>query len=431
MKFMKIFFTIALVTFVSVSCRNEMINKSIVIYGDNDLRDVNVFSSPKWEKEFESVGLITEKSRLSRSGNVLKFDSKKDYLGKICQGEILANAENLGHCTGFLVRPDLLATARHCVEVVAGGCRDLAIVFDVKSKISNEAPKSVSVNNVYHCSQVFYPLDESEDQVLIKLDRKRSNSNLDLKSEMNWDTVGELTALGHPLGGVQKVSEGGIFRKIEDEVIFTELDVFEGNSGSPVLSGEGKVLGMLFSGEADFERDGNSCLRVKRCQTGSCSGERLLPANAVNELIKRVDLLEKLEKIPSKLLFEETFWENTPIPDYVDGQPVKPLESTFNIDDPSRVTQVLMELSIEHENFTDLEFQIIAPDGTEYKILSQDVGDFTQSRKYIFDTKNNKKLMSLLGKDANGDWRLVIKDQAMTQEGSIKFLKIRVSGTSN
>jgi V8-like Glu-specific endopeptidase/subtilisin-like proprotein convertase family protein len=412
----------------TISCRNEVFDKKMVIYGDNDLKDVNIFSSKKWDTQLESVALITEKSRLVGKESSYKFEVKKDPVGKVCQGELFEKVENLGHCTGFLVEPDLLATARHCIEVISGGCSELAIAFDVKSHFASEAPKSVPSKNIYYCKQVFYPSDESRDLALIRLDRSKGASRLDLSIESRWESIGDFTALGHPLGGVQKIAESGQFRSVEGEIVVAELDVFEGNSGSPVLAIDGNVLGMIVGGEADFEPDESNCLRVKRCKTGTCSGERIIVADSIRSLVERVDLLEQIERMPSILLHEEIIWVNADIPDFIDGEEPEILESTFAIDSNLVISKIDTELEIEHENFTDVEFKIFAPKGEELKLLSGDIGDFSQKRSYKFDSRNNIKLISLLGSSASGNWRFVISDQSMAQKGLVRYLKVMVTG---
>jgi subtilisin-like proprotein convertase family protein len=251
---------------------------------------------------------------------------------------------------------------------------------------------------------------------------------LDLSIESRWESIGDLTALGHPLGGVQKISESGQFRSVEGEIAVAELDVFEGNSGSPVLANDGNVLGMIVSGEADFEPDEINCLRVKRCKTGTCSGERIIVADSIRSLAERVDVLEQFERMPSKLLHEKIIWVNTDIPDFIDGEEPEILESTFAIDSNLVISKIDIELEIEHENFTDVEFQIFAPNGEGLKLLSGDIGDFSQKRSYKFDSRNNIKLMSLLGSAASGNWRLVISDQSMAQKGLVRSLKVMVAG---
>lgn len=420
----------SLIILGTISCGNEVVEKKMVIYGNNDLKDVNIFSSKKWDAQFESVALITEKSRLVSKGSSSKFEVKRDPVGKVCQGELFEKVENLGHCTGFLVEPDLLATARHCIEVVFGGCSDLAVVFDIKSQVASEAPKSVPSKNIFYCKQVFYPTDESRDLALIRLDRSKGASSLDLSVESHWESIGDLTALGHPLGGVQKVAESGLFRSVEGEIAVAELDVFEGNSGSPVLANNGNVLGMIVGGEADFEPDESNCLRVRRCKTGTCSGERIIVADSIKALAERADLIEQIEKTPSKLVHEETIWVNTDIPDFIDGEKSEVLDSTFVIDSSLVMSKIEIELEIEHENFADVEFKIFAPNGAVFELLSRDVGDFSQKRSYKFDSRHNIKLMSLVGKAASGNWRLVISDQSMTQKGFVRSLKVAVSGVS-
>lgn len=234
---------------------------------------------------------------------------------KFCDGTRFVNQPNAGMCSGFLIAPDLIVTAGHCVEL-ENFCEEFRWVFDFKVNPSTlEAGKEVKPDDVYQCKKVINSALSgliSLDYALIQLDRPVSN-RLPL-SIRNTAKIGEkdgLVVIGSPSGLPLKVAGGANVRTNTHPFFFSaNLDTFQGNSGSPVFnSASGVVEGILVRGEEDYVYDPiNRCLKANQCDNSTCRGEDVsrmvsIPEVAVQKTLYsaaengNVALLEKLKAI--------------------------------------------------------------------------------------------------------------------------------------
>jgi len=83
-----------------------------------------------------------------------------------------------------------------------------------------------------------------------------------------------------------KVGLKGVVRKNDNLLFFvSNLDIYAGNSGSPVFSAiSNKVCGILVRGENDFIIV-NGCRKSLVCPTTGCRGEDVTRISAILELI--------------------------------------------------------------------------------------------------------------------------------------------------
>ena len=150
---------------------------------------------------------------------------------------IVANADgNIGSGSGFFVQSDKIVTNIH---VVAGK----RVLFAVDTK------------KVYNIERVAGYAPE-HDLVILRVSGKGK------PLELSEGTIGEpVSVLGYPGGGYDrtKVTVHGI-RKSDKQLRFVpegfpenrEILFLQGNSGGPVLNSEGKVIGVVASGDAVF-----------------------------------------------------------------------------------------------------------------------------------------------------------------------------------
>ncbi|MFN7729515.1 MAG: trypsin-like serine peptidase [Bdellovibrio sp.] len=187
-------------------------------------------------------------------------------------------------CTGFLIAPDILMTAGHCAvnhgestNEANAFCENFSWLFDFQVGPSGR-PQVAGVvsDNLYQCEKVIKAVHDSEvdaagklifrsDYALIKLKRKTARQPLTLAKAL--PQKGErLSVIGHPLGMPMVRSAGKVLT--QNGLYFnTNLDIANGNSGSPVLNSKNEVTGILVRGypESFVMRPAGDCRLMNRC----------------------------------------------------------------------------------------------------------------------------------------------------------------------
>lgn len=205
---------------------------------------------------------------------------------QVCKDERFANQKVLPVCTGFLIAPDILMTAGHCVRTQSA-CDNYVWVFNYTDKTTNIAKK-----NVYSCKQVIgqnygASIFNVKDYAIIKLDRKSEREPLEVRTKGSVDRGDDVAVIGHPSGLPLKIADNAKVMKNYPFTFKTNLDTFAGNSGSPVINvREGVVEGILVQGADDYVIDrASSCRRVAhRANSRSESTERVFKITRIKEL---------------------------------------------------------------------------------------------------------------------------------------------------
>jgi len=222
----------------------------------------------------------------------------------VCSDEPYAQQNILPICTGFLVAPDVLVTAGHCVTEDTP-CDSFSWVFGYEEGFSRFPNK-----DIYKCKEVLSSelVDEKYkllDYAVIKLDREvedREPLDFRRKGKPNWGE--NLLIVGHPYGLPQKIADGaevksgsffGFLKPItsflrKQNYFNANLDSFVGNSGSPVFNQKtGLVEGILIEGADDFTDDEEAgCKRTAYKKNGAHSAEEKVFR------INKIDYLQNL-----------------------------------------------------------------------------------------------------------------------------------------
>lgn len=257
-----------------------------VIYGTDDRIDVIFVKNPRAIQAAKSVAIrfYTLSSVLGDKGSV-SFNNiyplSDSYGLNVCRDEKFAGQTVLGDCTGFLVADDLLVTAGHCVvesrdtveNGTSRGCREFQWMFDYKvSKLGTVKLKNISKDNVYSCKKVIYATYQAKDDyAVIQLDRKVKNRKpIKLRSYGSVSAGMGLYVIGHPSGLPMKYSDNALVQLVERTFFVSNLDVFQGSSGSPVFNSiTNNVEGIVVRGESDYivgqMEDGQQCMRANVC----------------------------------------------------------------------------------------------------------------------------------------------------------------------
>ena len=215
---------------------------------------------------------------------------------KLCPGEKFKGQPAAVTCSGFLVGPDLLVTAGHCIQNTKD-CSKVSWVFDYKVKEKTDrADVMVPAENLYRCRRVIdtkleMTKEVKKDYALVQLDRVvKDRAPLEYRVEGKIDLETPVAVIGHPSGLPQKYSPDATVQKNDHENFFvTNLDTFGGNSGSAVFNEKtGVVEGILVRGAKDYEKDGR-CKRVHKV------GQDIKDLARYGESVTRIDQIPTLK----------------------------------------------------------------------------------------------------------------------------------------
>ncbi len=187
----------------------------------------------------------------------------------LCAGENFENEYTLPVCSGFLVGPDLLVTAGHCVD--KENFKNKVWIFGYDSSLAFEPNPTFTPDHIYFTKEVVLWEKNNysqKDYALIRLDRiVLGVKPYKIRTSGKVEKGALLAIIGHPSGLTTKISSGAKILDTSDENrLKTNLDSFAGNSGSPVINIKtGKVEGILVNGAEDYidvENEDETCQKV-------------------------------------------------------------------------------------------------------------------------------------------------------------------------
>lgn len=260
------------------------INKSI--YGEDDRLDYNQLSNNEYTDWANSTAaMIPDLIIRDYTDTHVRIKAKMLNQNGICDYQRFARQLTAADCSGFLVAPDKIATAGHCVRNEKD-CRNWRWVFDYKVEGKYKIGRSILIENssVYKCTKIIArEWDKGEpfrDFALLQLDRPVTDRNpLRLRRQGIVNVNDPLVVIGYPSGLPLKFARGGKVTNNENTNFFTStVDTFAGNSGSVVINEfTGLVEGILSRGGEDYHYEkinGKRCLVPTVCNDkDKCEGE--------------------------------------------------------------------------------------------------------------------------------------------------------------
>lgn len=280
---MKSYLTLALLALLAFS-KAAFAYQDKVIYGDDNRRlmselDVNLDAAAI--KYSSSVLAQIPNWRIKSTKENISVETRDLKYGlNICDGEKFLDQPLVSSCTAFLVAPDVIVTAGHCVKDKYE-CKKQTWVIDFDSNRDFQGPSGTITfpkDTTYSCRELLnWSQNTNLDFAVIKLDRAVTGKTpLKVRREGKTGSNESLMVIGHPLGMPKMLTDHILIRDNSLTYVFkTNADTFSGNSGSPVI-GEisGLVEGILVRGDDDFEMDVNlGCRRMARCGNKECRGE--------------------------------------------------------------------------------------------------------------------------------------------------------------
>lgn len=248
-----------------------------VIYGDDNRKDYYQETNSLVRQQADSTVALIRTQDLTALDSLLSGIRTVPFGANrgMCTSEPFYEQETAAFCSGFLVAPDTIVTAGHCIRT-QDACSTTSFVFGFKLNEAGVLPRSVPTNNIYSCRTLVHSvaLSNGEDFAVIKLDRAVTEVEpLPLRTSGRIEVGTGLSVVGHPSGLPMKIAGGATVRTVKDQYLIANLDTYGGNSGSAVFNEEtGAVEGILVRGETDYVMQGN-CRVSKRCADTGCRGE--------------------------------------------------------------------------------------------------------------------------------------------------------------
>lgn len=232
-----------------------------VLYGEDNRYDVFEYKDAAIvELSKSTVGLVKSYT-LHESGNKFTVDETNfQSSANVCSDERFSKQPVAAFCSGFLIAPNKIVTAGHCIESDSD-CSETSFLFDYKMRNPYLANTRFTKDQVYSCKKVLgqIKINGGLDFAVIELDRDvKDRKPLKLSDNKNLKKSDELFVIGHPVGLPTKITDNAFVRDIKTDRGFfvANLDTYGGNSGSAVFNAKTlEVEGILVRGEKDFEYD--------------------------------------------------------------------------------------------------------------------------------------------------------------------------------
>ena len=268
------------------------------LWGDDDRKEAFEIEDPNIRNAIDATALIFLDNNASQDGELYDlpyvgtFESvlQREYDEQtICSDVRFTEQSVLGgsevFCAAALVGKDTVLTAAHCVVSFSGkpistepqSCHGLKIGFGYQNRTPEESISAILNKDIYECEQiVHFELQKSggyKDLALIKLTETVDDRIPMLPSLSALDINSDVFTIGYPFGLPLKVSSGKLkegfltedakemlfqpnelpevesfFNAEKNNTFFSNMSVFFGNSGGPLIDSEGKLLGIMSYG---------------------------------------------------------------------------------------------------------------------------------------------------------------------------------------
>lgn len=264
-----------------------------VIYGVDNRLDLFETDNSHYLELASSTAAMIPNYRIIDDGNG-GFVMSATILGasqRLCKDEKFYNQPTAANCSGFLVAPNLLVTAGHCMKNQSN-CDSSSWVFNYAVSDGSQGVNRIEKDDIYKCAKIIETKLSSDqnDYAIIQLDREvEGRLPLTVRTSGKIDKNDTLLMIGHPTGLPTKIAPDAAIRNNDHPLFFkATTDSFGGNSGSAVFNQDtGVVEGILVRGEQDYAYDSASkCYRVKYCAESGCRGEDVTRITNITSLME-------------------------------------------------------------------------------------------------------------------------------------------------
>lgn len=281
---MKFYLFIFFLVFIHIHPVLVKASEEKAIYGTDDRVEINSLRKSPWiSKARATAAMINREDLIFRSFKdtfTLKSGKTLKSVLNICPEEAFGDQPVVADCTGFLVAPNQILTAGHCIPNQVR-CDDIRWVFDYALTKSGYVRQVYEKDQVYQCKRIIdRQLDRVKgiDYALIELYRKVKDRTPLILETAAPQMKTPLVMIGHPSGLPSKLVAGDAhIVEVMTNSFKANLDSFGGNSGSPVFNAQtGNVLGILISGSPDYDFDETlGCRKNHHCTQENCHYETI------------------------------------------------------------------------------------------------------------------------------------------------------------
>jgi len=248
-------------TFASV--KPNLIPK--VIYGTDDRMDIYQSSDTLLIELSRATAAQIQRDEFSTGADgIITLHGKTMADSGMCKTERFSNQKTAANCSGFLIAPDVLVTAGHCVTSESS-CDNFYWVFDYANTHTEVADFKFNEDQVFYCTQIIDRQKDSytqNDYAVVRLNRAvPGRTPLTIRTSGKIADDAKVAVIGHPTGLPTKITSNAILRDNAKDIYFRmNSDTYGGNSGSAVVDmATGMVEGILVRGDTDYAKGGASC----------------------------------------------------------------------------------------------------------------------------------------------------------------------------
>lgn len=259
------------------------------IYGVDDRMDLFEVADQQSLQDADCVVALFRSNRITDNGDGTSTLRTRSFASaqNLCSGERFGSQPVGAFCSGFLVAPNIIATAGHCAD--QNDVTTIRFVFGFRMQNATTAQTVIRNSEIYSGVRIIdrVLVSNGADWALVEIDRPVTNHRVaPVRRTGRIASNQAVHVIGHPSGLPLKFADGAIVRDNQPTAFFVaNLDTYGGNSGSPVFnSNTHEVEGILVRGERDFVGSGD-CMISLVCPTTGCRGEDCTRASEFQHLI--------------------------------------------------------------------------------------------------------------------------------------------------
>ncbi len=246
-----------------VEVRNNFDGVAVVMF-DNQIRDNGLFKSRQLSEKIFEIG-------------------DKYFNG--CSTNKFKNQFELAKCTAFAISKWHLVTAGH--EINPKNFKNYVFVFEMQIEEQGKFPEKIKSENIYkpvRIEEYKYQKETGLDYAIIRVNKPiPENRILKYDNLFGYQSMQRLYTIGASEGLPLKYTPDGFMDyAVNENLISTDINAFEGNSGSPVFNINDKVVGMIIAGQVRYFLDNeNMCVSPNSCLQYECAEEHILKLGSI------------------------------------------------------------------------------------------------------------------------------------------------------